>query len=1033
MSQPWQFVELPVGGVDLRTDPMKVAPPKVQVADNMSVDIPGRARKRQGTKRRADRIIDSGGLAADLVPTSDVAVRDVRWVTAERSGRVLGCADGLLLSENGGSWTVRGFLDQIRISAGAQQQDVFAGDVHGVDVGVAGDVLAMGWVAQSTVYLGLYDLSSGALIHPLLTPALFGGVKLATIPELGLVLAFGGGGGGIQALPILGDTVRTTSTALLFGGAVDVVTDAASLVFDVLVVGQRVLLVYMNNANQIARCWVAPSGQRDSAIATEAPGAVVTAVAVGGVDTNRRALIAWASDAGNFIKARDYNTDATITPNAAVATIDALTGYKQIGIAVDGTAWTILYETGTGAALENRVLNRSTWDTASVPHIRDALRHSSLASKLWRDPGSGRWYFVSVLETKKQPSPQVTYFVHALGVPQDVITSASNPSILGALPAFPLVGILWPGLAGGVLESAGLPSVPVIGRVARMGLLYRFDQTDEAALLAARTVTIEHAPDDMQTAVEGPDATYVPGGILWRIDERLNIGHGGPFSVCETGFALSPEGALAAPAAGGAITPSSAYTCRYFYRDLGTGERSSSFGTSLNTGAAQGTINHTVPTLTHTNRTAVVIDVYRSQANPVLGAPLFYVGSIDNRTDVDTVTFVDTLVESTLITRRRDYLSFGEVDEDAPPANTIFAIGQGRAVSAGQVDDDATVWITKPRQSLEPLRWSQLLLVVADHPTPGRITALAWNGPDLVAWRADSIQILSGQGPDPTGVGGTLQPARIVSDHVGCRTPRSLVRLPSGWLFQAADGTYWLLGLDGNLVYVGVDVEPLNAPCLGAFVVHRDKQVKFVTAEYTLVFHYDTGVWTTSTLKALSAAALADGTGLYLPSSTAMVLLEDDPDGWRDDGLEYRQTLRMPAFRPAGVQGEIEVRRVLFAGGTEGPHRPLVHVYYDYEGGHQESYVWDAEEVVGTITQGDGTQVFGGPSRLNLATQVYQFAVPLARARCMAVTIEVYDRPVGGDEPLDGSFWITAVGYEWRPADPQGSSAYRLEERRLAT
>jgi len=59
--------------------------------------------------------------------------------------------------------------------------------------------------------------------------------------------------------------------------------------------------------------------------------------------------------------------------------------------------------------------------------------------------------------------------------------------------------------------------------------------------------------------------------------------------------------------------------------------------------------------------------------------------------------------------------------------------------------------------------------------------------------------------------------------------------------------------------------------------------------------------------------------------------------------------------------------------------------------------------------------------------------VPTGRERCLAIGVEIIDLGIGGPTPLDGSFWLAAVGYEWAPAEKEGSSAYRLEERRLAT
>lgn len=1034
MSAPWQLVEVPVGGADVNTDPMRVEAPKVLVAENVALDVPRRARKRQGVRTRAQ-------LVRMVVPlTTSIAmrtldVRDARWIGTEVSGRILAHVDNVLLSESDGQWLVRGNIDQMRISAGRPQWDAFssAGTPTVSDMGVAGDVMLMAWSRGSGLAVGLYDLATGAGITSVFRPTNGAHtLRIATIPELETaILFYDGGAGTIKAMPVVGPSARTTAPLASILQTQTVVSDAITgpAIFDVTTVGSRVVLAYVNNAGGIGRVLVDATGRPDTVQTDPHSGGAgtPTAIAVNYPDSAGRFVIAWGSDAG-FLRARDYNVDTSLSAHAAITVIDTLTAYKAIALSVRGTIWTILYETGA-AALHNRLISRATWDpgSASVPAgAANRLLHASLRSKMWKDAATDRWYVVVAYESQTQPSTQVTYFVYA-------VTTGDSGADPGAYEAFDfvLVGILWPGFAGGVLPLSSLASPVVTGRTVRMALTYRAKQTELTKLNSVRPVTIEHAPTDMQSVVNGPDgASYMPGGMLWRIDEALGHVNGPASSVSEAGFALSPENCTGTPAAGGALTVSASYTYKFFYRDYSTGERSSAFTFVFATGAAQGTMNLVIQTLSHSNRLNVVIDVVRTEANPTPSSPFYLVASLLNDITLNTVNYADTLSDAVLKTRERDYLTLGEVDEAAPPACEAIAMGQGRAALA-LADDDGTIWLSKQRGAAEPLRWSDILTIAADHPTPGRITALAWNGPELVVWRERGIQVLTGKGADNTGAGSTIEPARIVSHELGCSSARTLVRIPAGWVFQADDGTYWQLGTDGQLSYIGADVEPLRAPCLGAFAIFAEKKVEFVTATGSLVYYYDSGVWATSTIAGRSAASTPAGVGLYLPSSTSPLLLEDDLTGYRDNGVEYVQRIKMPWFRPAGVQGEIKVRRILIAGGFEGRHRPRARISYDFEPGHQETYEWQAEQVVASVVAGDGVSVFGGNTRLNVATQVYAYAIPVTRERCMAIGIELLDRAVGGTDYLGASFWVTAVGYEWAPAEVAGSAGYRYEERRL--
>lgn len=1039
MTQPFQLTDQPIGGLDATTDPVAVVAPKVIGADNVDLSTPGRARKRPGRRRRAER---AQVRILDALSPRTLSVREARWIATEQSGRIMAHVDNLLLSESAGQWMVRGYLDQMRITAGhliAPAPGIYS--FTGGDVGLAGDVLV---VALDTgfaegIQVFLLDAATGAHILPSFFIASYAYPRVLSLPNGNAVILATGNANKIVAVPIVGGQVRQMSVADASGNLrvallSTVVSDAgAAYLYDACVVNGRIVLAYLNGAGNIGRCYIAANGQIDGAIQTEAPTGVPVALAVHYGDTNGRLLIAWASDAGSFLKARDYNSDATLTANAAIGTLDTKIGCKQITIAVRGTTWTVLSETG-GAELHKRIVNRCDWVTSGAPALNVVFLGAALGSKLWTDAVTGKRYCIFAYESQTQPSAQVTYFVYSISNTDDGV----NPGPFEEEP-YVLVGILWPGYAGGVLAAPYLPAALVTGRSVQIGLLYRTEQNEVSKDIAARVVRIDHAPADMPGAAQGPDgASYAPGGLLWRIDEAMNAGLCAPpnvsWSVSEAGFALAPENLTGVSQAGGNLASNASYGYRCYFRDYATGERSTTFAFTFQTAAGHGTLNVTFPPFSHTNRRTVVADFYRTTANPVPGAPYYYVASAfvicRDYISTDVVGIVDTLADATLITRKRDYITMGEAGEVAPPACGVIAMGQGRAALAG-LDDDAAVMITKPRNLEEPLRWSSELAAVADHPVPGRITAMAWNGPDLIVWRARSIQILSGRGPDALGGGGVIEPQQIISDQVGCRSARSLVRVPAGWLFQSADGTYWQFGTDGKLTYVGADVEPLDEPCTGSFVVPARKQVIFVTATRRLVYHYDAGAWQPWSGGAIAAAALPDGTGLYLPSSAAATLLEDDPTTYRDDGVEYNMRIRPAWFRPRGVEGEFTLRRILVSGGYEGPHRPQARIYYDYEPGFQETVTWQADTVVGAVTAGDGVRVLGGPSRLG-ATQVYSYVIPVARERCMAIAVELIDRGLGGAVPLGASFWVTSLGYEWAPVDQAGGAAFRLEERRVA-
>ncbi len=1050
-AQPWQLVSIPVnGGVDLRTDSARVQPPKVLAAEDASLDVPGRARKRPGRRRKTPATYQmnqfSMGDAGTLVSAAkqNVPIREARWLGVQPNGRALLHADGALLAESGGRWFHRGYIDQIRVTARNLISDNGEGTVSLVDMAVAGDIAVVAWgnASQSYVRFIVYDLATMApIIESSPAAAVLKKPRLVGIPGTGTVYLFYLDGANLRCIPIQSSTIRTADL-LTYDASIGSlkaqtpVTDVgAGLLYDVAIVGDRIALAYVNTGGDVKLGYVEQNGKAEGTYATEVPGAAVVAVAVHHSTAKDKTLLGWASDASTFVKIREWTAAATTFTSGTLTTVDAAAPatIKQLALHGRSEFWIVLYETG-GVTLHNRIVNVRAVGTAGVRNIT-VVRHASLTSKPWMDSATNRFYAVMVYENQTQPAAQVTYFVWSASPGTEGISSGGqfiNPPYNENVRL--VVGSFWQGFAGGVWPTTHLAAVTVVGRKAYFALPYRVRQNETSKTLLPRPIMIEHAPFDMQALIPGPDASYAPGGVLWRIDDAICAQFSGEVAkaAAEAGFLLAPENCsgVGLNLGGGGLLASTSYTYRPYYRDLATGERSAAGPPyTVNTGVGNNAVRHTLQTLNATNHGLVVIDLYRTVGNPLANPFFFLATTVYNSLGADTVTIDDVVGDTALQSRERDYLTLGEVMEGGPPANAVIAVGDGRVALAGFAEDDGLILVSKLRGAGEPIRWSPFLRVQADSPTPGPIVGMAWRAADLIIWRRRSIQVVSGRGPDNAGQGGVADPAQTISFEVGMGSARSLVRIPQGWIFQALDGTYWMLGLDLQLSYVGADVEPLKDSCTGAFVIQAQKQARFVTATRTLVYHYDNGGWTIWPFAAVSGAVLPDGTGLYLPSASSAVVLEDDPTGYRDDGAEYHHRLELPWFRPGGQQGEILVRRILFAGGYEGKHRPLVRVAYDYEPGFNDSYEWDADNVVATVIQGDGTAVFGGESRLNVATQRYQFSVPLARQRCMAIKVEILDQSAGGANQLGASYWLSDVAFEVAPA----GVGHQDEERRRAT
>ena len=181
--------------------------------------------------------------------------------------------------------------------------------------------------------------------------------------------------------------------------------------------------------------------------------------------------------------------------------------------------------------------------------------------------------------------------------------------------------------------------------------------------------------------------------------------------------------------------------------------------------------------------------IYRTLAN---GTVFYRVGAMSSNTFADTNVDSVLQVSSILYTQGASGGISGIVPSyGVPPCRTLWK-GRDRVIAGG---------LELPRR----VRWSKLVYagegVSFPHPSSAQwyydvdddVTAVCQLDDPWIIFCRTSIYAVYGIGPDDTGANGSFDAPRCVSRTFGCHSPRSLLELPEGVIFQGEDGGVYLL------------------------------------------------------------------------------------------------------------------------------------------------------------------------------------------------------------------------------------------------
>lgn len=619
---------------------------------------------------------------------------------------------------------------------------------------------------------------------------------------------------------------------------------------------------------------------------------------------------------------------------------------------------------------------------------------------------------------------------------------------------------------GGGYLALGLPQVSVYGNVASVPYLFK----DFISSQNTGTTNVPQTPNIYsQTGVNivnftiGTPNVYtsevgktlnLTGGFLWSYDGSLAF---------ENGFFLFPDSIEATwSATGGSIhaQPDGATnTSAYFYQvtyewsdNQGNQYRSTpSIPISVTTtgSGTAGSITVNVPTLRLSYKTSVKICVYRWS---VAQESYFQTTSVTSPTlndpTTDSIQFVDTNADSTILGNSLIYTTGGVIEDTAAPSATAITIFDNR-VWLIDAEDQNLLWFSKQVIEGTPVEMSDLFTYFVSptqstQGTTGPMEAIFPMDDKLIIFKKDALYYINGTGPDNTGSNSQYSQAIFITSTVGSQNPSSIVFTPAGLMFQSDKGI-WLISRNLETSYIGAPVESFttNATVNSAVTVPGTNQVRFtMSSGVTLMYDYFYGQW--GTFVKVPAISTTIYNGLHTILNPYAQIQQETPAVYLDSGSPVLMSFTTSWLNLAGLQGYQRAYFFYLLGNYLTPHKLQVSVAYDYSPGPSQMSLITPTNYSGvyggaTPNPGNGTDqsdpygqdpTYGGSTYTDGTAlgSVEQWRVFLAKQRCQAVQIqlnEIYDPSFGiapgGGLTLSGINLVYAAKKSFRPISSANS------------
>lgn len=757
--------------------------------------------------------------------------------------------------------------------------------------------------------------------------------------------------------------------------------DTSNKVFDVQESGGKIFLAYTSSVAGARLRVIAINGDGSLGSGLGIPGTPVCKAITLHIDSLQRVDVLFASAADVKFLQLNYILSGILV---AETTIDATADCKNIGVLEDNSGnLDVWYEIGAISATNNYIKKIQLDDVGAITVAAMVfIRSLGLHSRPYYI--NDLPYIVAVFGS----SVQSTAFIldqDAKVVAKFAAGVSSGLSTVGSLPHVALVDS----------DTALISSRYATKVEAENGTIF--------SVLGVASAEVSHLASNPLQVAELGDNLHVAGGIIRAYDGDEMVEHG---------FHVFPESITAGSTAsvGGFMSNGNyGYVAIYRWTDNYGQEHKSSYSANLDVVLSGGTAtqiqNIVVPTLRITDKTEVVIELYRTENN---GSIYYLTATGSNDTTVDTVTILDTTSDASLIEELPLYTTGDVLDNGPAPSATVIGVHTSSNRLFTVSEDGNTLIYSKIRNQGQPVEWNEALVKPID-PIGGRVTVLVSMDEKLIIFKEDAILFISGSGPNNLGQQDNFtEPERVAID-VGCTEPESVVLIPDGLMFKSRKGIY-ILGRAMSLDYIGSQVEEFNnLQITSAKLIRRNNQVRFTTLTgECLVYNYFLKLWSTfDNHAALSAATVGDDY-YYVRSSSE--LFKENLTSFSDNGSPISILVETAWMSFAQLQGFQRIYRMLVIGDYKSEHNLRVRAAYNFNTAWTHEKVLNpVPDIVSGVAYGDASP-YGSESPYGGDGSPYQARFDFEKQKCQSIKLQFQDLQTTPGEGLSLSAILLETG-----------------------
>ena len=334
-----------------------------------------------------------------------------------------------------------------------------------------------------------------------------------------------------------------------------------------------------------------------------------------------------------------------------------------------------------------------------------------------------------------------------------------------------------------------------------------------------------------------------------------------------------------------------------------------------------------------------------------------------------------------------------------PVPSCRFATLFKNRLIVGGADDPKSVYYSNSPAAYQAASFAVGNVIRMEHESG--CTAAGNVNDKLILFSANGIYATFGQFRDATGAGDALAELESIHDFIGCAQPASVVSIPTGLLFFATDGRFYLIDEKLGLNPIGLRVQDVTLGTgsgafnvvQGAAHVEAEREVRFYLQDPTslaaaaLVYNYQVDQWAFDLitdpagglLDAWGGACFSDALKCF--AVTPSSYMQDTGTSYMDGAAYISLQVRTAWIQPAGSQDYSRFRYAQVLGRVAGAHNLTVRVYTDFdETTIAATGTWTAAQLAPVAST-----VYPEQVRLQVGTQKTQ-----------AVKIAIYDSTPDG-------------------------------------